>query len=453
MKEYPVKTIAKAAGASLIQGSDDVMVCGGVSTDTRTIKQGSLFIALSGERFDAHAFLQEAVASGSVALLVEKEVEVSGDVAVLKVDNTLLALQKLARWYRIELGIPVVGITGSNGKTSTKDFTGAVLAQKYSVFATQGNYNNHIGVPLSILATEPGHELAIYEMGMNHPGEIAPLCEIAQPDVGVITNIGTAHIEHMGTRGAIAEEKGALARALPESGTLVVPAGCDYLESFRRWSKAKLLPVANGRGVLRAEDLIQDTTGVTFTLVYEEERTPVSLQVSGVHMVTNALLAAGVGMTFGLSLKEVAQGLESCQLTSGRLRTYKYQEILVVDDTYNANPDSMKAALQTVAELPASAESTRFAVLGPMAELGVHADEAHREVGAYAAERGLVVVGVGSSAKLFTEGLGDLGLHFDFPEEAVNWLTQQVQPQDIVLFKGSRAAAMEAVMQKSFPEN
>ncbi len=197
-------------------------------------------------------------------------------------------------WWRKQLDIPVIGITGSNGKTSTKDFTAAVLGRKFKVSATRGNLNNHIGLPLTILATTKEQTAAVWEMGMNHSGEIAPLCEIARPKYGVITNIGTAHIEFLGTREAIAEEKGMLARALPADGILFLPTTCDFLEYLRQRTKANLISVGNGRGLVRAENLTYEAEGTRFTLVIEgEEAVEVSLPVPGRHMVTNALLAAG----------------------------------------------------------------------------------------------------------------------------------------------------------------
>ncbi len=227
MKPIDASTIAAVTGGVLLQG-DGKALATSISTDTRTIPTGAAFVALRGDRFDANDFAAQAAIDGASVLLVERwENDPAVSAAVIKVPHGLYALQRLAHWYREQREMPVVGITGSNGKTSTKDLTRAVLSQKYDVCATRGNLNNHIGVPLTVMSIGEENDAAVVEMGMNHAGEIAPLCEVARPHVGIITNIGTAHIEFLGTREGIAEEKSALARALPEVGTLVVPAGWE----------------------------------------------------------------------------------------------------------------------------------------------------------------------------------------------------------------------------------
>ena len=294
MTSIDASTLARHAGGELAAGRGDVLA-NAVSTDTRTIPKGSVFFALRGERFDANDFAPQALHSGASIVVVERwEGEAPEHGAVILVQDGLAALQRFAAWYRRQRELPVVGITGSNGKTSTKDFASAVLGQAYQVCATRGNLNNHIGVPLSVLSLEEGDGAAVFELGMNHPGEIAPLCEIARPNLGIITNIGTAHIEYMGSRDSIAEEKGALARCLPESGALFIPAGCDFHEYFKRRTRARVIAVGNGRGLIRAEDLRQDEGRSRFSLVIDgKPLAEVNLPVTGRHMVTNALLAAG----------------------------------------------------------------------------------------------------------------------------------------------------------------
>ncbi|NIP96818.1 MAG: hypothetical protein GWO24_26630, partial [Akkermansiaceae bacterium] len=226
--------------------------------------------------------------------------------------------------------------------------------------ATKGNLNNHIGLPLMVLAADDDDDVMVLEMGMNHPGEIAPLCEIARPHIGIITNIGTAHLEHMGSREAIAEEKGALARALPEVGTLLVTAGCEFADYFRARTHARTIAVGNGRGQVRAEGLRTNSEGSEFSLVIDGAgRATVELSTAGKHMVTNALLAAGAGWALGLATDELACGLEAARITSGRLRCFKREGITVYDDTYNANPDSMQAAIDVVADRTPENGNTR----------------------------------------------------------------------------------------------
>jgi len=460
MIDYRVQALCEAVSGELVSGDGRAMVTAGVCTDTRALEKGCLFIALVGDRFDAHDYLAQAVASGAAALMVSSLPEgVDFEAtAVILVPDTLLGLQRLARWYREQLAIPTIAITGSNGKTSTKDFTAAVLREKFEVNATEGNLNNHIGLPLSILRTEQDDEVCVFEMGMNHPGEIAPLCEIAQPHIGIITNIGTAHIEYMGSRDSIAEEKGALPRSLPEVGTFIMPIGCPYLDYFRKRTAARTITVANGRGVVRAEDLLFTETGSKFKLVIDGlGSAEVEIPVTGRHMVNNALLAAAAGWTLGLTVEEIANGLEAVELTSGRLRRFEQRGIAVYDDTYNANPESVRAAIDSLAEQPGGSSLQRTVVLGMMAELGVQADRLHHEVGQYGAEHGVRVVSVGESAAKIAEGAQAAGgaeaVHFNDYEEAVNWLKRELKAGDQVLFKGSRMAAVEKVMNEVFPTN
>lgn len=452
MTPIDASTLARHAGGELAAGRGDVLASA-VSTDTRTIPAGSVFFALKGERFDANDFAPQALASGASIVVVERwGGQAPENSAVILVPEVLAALQRFAAWYRRQREIPVVGITGSNGKTSTKDFTAAVLGRAYQVCATRGNLNNHIGVPLSVLSLEESHDAAVFEMGMNHPGEIAPLCEIARPNIGIITNIGTAHIEYMGSRDSIAEEKGSLARCLPEDGALFVPAGCDFYEYFKRRTRARVIAVGNGRGLIRADGLQQDDGRSRFTLVIDgKPSAEVDLPVTGRHMVTNALLAAGAGWFLGMKPEEIAAGLASTVLTSGRLRRFSSGGVTIFDDTYNANPESMAAAIDTLAETPMRDSSgRRFAVLGRMGELGPHAPEAHLRVGRLAAERGLVVVAVGEGSQGIADGAGKAE-HFEDGAAAAAWLAGEAKPGDVVLFKASRSAAIERVMNQAFP--
>lgn len=454
MKPTSAQQLADIFGVSIAAGEGGAMISGGVSTDTRALPQGSAFFALRGENFNGDTFAMKALESGaSVAIVQHWEGEPPANTAVIVVPDTLLALQRLACWWRKQLDIPVVGITGSNGKTGTKDFTAAVLSKRFKVSATRGNLNNHIGVPLTVLSTTPEHTAAVWEMGMNHPGEIAPLCEIARPKYGIITNIGTAHIEFLKTREAIAEEKGMLARALPADGILFIPANCDFHDYLRQRTKAHMVSVGNGRGLVRAENLRFEADGTSFSLVIEgESPVEVTLQVPGRHMVTNALLAAAAGWKLGISPAEIADALSNASLTGGRLGRYEYHGTTVIDDTYNANPESMAAAIETLADTPVLNGSRRIIVLGRMGELGAHASAAHLRTGALAAARHLTVIAVGEGAEGIAEGAKNAP-HFSDLDQAAQWLTREVKPGDVVLFKGSRAATVERVMHAAFPRN
>jgi UDP-N-acetylmuramoyl-tripeptide--D-alanyl-D-alanine ligase len=452
MNPITSREIAEILGTRVAAGDPDALAIGGVSTDTRSLSRGAVFIALRGGHFDGAAFVPDALGKGAAVVVTHQwDGEVPAGAAVIIVPDTLRALQKLAHWWRKQMDIPVVCITGSNGKTSTKDFTAAVLSRRYRVSATRGNYNNHIGLPLTVLATTPGHTAAVWEIGMNHSGELAPLCEIARPKYGIITNIGTAHIEFLGSRDAIAEEKSMLARALPPEGFLFLPVSCDYHGYLRERTKAHLVPVGNGRGLVRAEDLHTDGTRSVFTLVIEGDGSArVTLPVPGRHMVTNALLAAGVGWKLGVPVAEIAAGLSAASISGGRLHRRDCNGVCVIDDTYNANPESMSAAIETLVETPVAQGARRFAVLGRMGELGIHAPAAHYQTGALAASRGLVVVAVGEGAEGIAEGAGGAP-HFPDLAEAAAWLADEVKSGDAVLFKGSRSATVEKVMNTAFP--
>ena len=444
MKSYPLQKLAYAMSGSLLQGGEDCVISAGVSTDTRCLPAGAMFFALKGENFDAHHFLAEAVEAGAGALVLQDDSDLPEGIPVILVNDTLKALQALAKWYRGELGIPVVAITGSNGKTSTKDYTHSVLSQKFRVNSTLGNLNNHIGLPLTVLATAADDEVGVFEMGMNHSGELAPLCEIGRPDVSIITNVGTAHIEHLGSRKAIAIEKGTVARVLSEKGTLLLPSDCDEAYDFRASTPARVITV--GDGEIRAENTVSGESGSAFDLTIDGLGTKrTSISIVGRHMISNALLAAGAGYVLGLSLDEISAGLTNAKLTSGRLRRYLSHGLTVIDDTYNANPESVIAALETLASLPGSGR--RIAALGMMAELGEHAVEAYPRIGRIARDLGVTLITVGDDADKY----GD-DHHFRNHEKAATWLSNETSPGDIVLFKGSRMAAMDQVMKLTFPE-
>lgn len=463
MKALSAQELAEILGVEVTRGDPQVMVGSGVSTDSRKLPEGCAFFALKGERFDGDKFASEALAAGATVAVVNQWLggEVPTGKAVIEVKDVLRCLQRLACWWRRQLDaidptrppMPVVAITGSNGKTSTKDFTKAVLARKFKVCANEGNLNNHIGVPLSVLSCTEEHTAAVWEMGMNHAGEISPLCQIAQPNLGIITNIGTAHIENLGTRDMIAEEKGMLARALPKEGILFVPAICEYNNYFRERTKALMVSVGNGRGLVRAEEPVFETDCTIFKLVIDGVGyAQVVLPIPGRHMITNALLAAAVGWKLGIEVEEIAAGLSEAKLSGGRLRRYLSGGVLVIDDSYNANPESMIAAIETLEDLPLGAGGRKFIVLGHMAELGRHAEQAHERVGKVAAERGLEVVAVGEGAEGIAKGANHAQYFKNF-DEASRWLKSEVRDGDVVLFKGSRAAAVETLMNAAFAQS
>src|SRR5215467_6608541 len=310
MNPLSLSQIAKLTGVSLSSGDGSVMI-DKVSTDSRTLKLGELFVALRGENFDGHNFVESAADAGAAGAIVEStwKGEVPKNFALIRTTDTLQAYQRIAASYRKSLTLKVVAITGSNGKTSTKDFTASVLGRRFRVTKTEGNFNNHVGLPRTILEATSRDEVAVWEIGMNHPGEVAALAKIAAPDTAIITNIGVAHIEFMGSREAIATEKGALAQAIEPQGTVILNADDPFSEGIAARTHAKVVFAGTTGGAVRAIEISQSADGSEFTILEGAHRCRAQLPVAGLHMVQNALLAIAAGRAFGLSIEECAAGL------------------------------------------------------------------------------------------------------------------------------------------------
>ncbi len=450
MEPTQIETLAKWAGGNVIAG-DPSSLAELICTDSRALKSGDLFLALRGENFDGHTFIPEAAKRGALGVIAE---EIPGDLPaefiVIKVGDTLRALQQIAARYRRSLDLKVIAITGSNGKTSTKDLTAAVLAERFQVIKTAGNFNNHIGLPLTILRAGKGDQIGVFEIGMNHPGEVAPLAALAAPDVAIITNIGVAHIEFMGSREAIALEKGMLAEALSAEGDLILNADDDFAVAIAARTKAHVHYCGMERGDVRASDVRQDFGGTRFRLHADQPSVEAELPVPGLHMVSNALMAVSAGRIFGLSLEQCAAGLLKLQLAKGRLEQKTIRGIQILDDSYNANPDSMVAALKTLAQMPTTGR--RIAVLGRMGELGAESQRGHRAVGEVAAKLGIdLVLAVGDEAALIADaaliGGSSRVEKCATGEEALAALREIARAGDIVLVKGSRSARMERIVE------
>ena len=457
MNPLKVSEIAQFAGVTLSSG-DGTVVINKVSTDSRTIKPGELFVALHGENFEGHDFVEASAKAGATGALVDLNWagSVPDNFALLRATDTLQAYQMLAANYRRSLGLKVLAITGSNGKTSTKDFAASVLARKFRVTKTEGNFNNHVGLPRTILEATSGDEIAVWELGMNHPGEIAALAKIAAPDAAIITNIGVAHIEFMGSRESIAAEKGALAEAIEPQGTVILNADDPFTEGIAARTRARVVLAGTTAGAVRAIEIRQSADGSEFTIVEGAHRCRAQLPVAGSHMVQNALLAIAAGRAFGLSIEECADGLAAAPLTKARLQIKEIGGVQFLDDSYNANPDSMKAALRTLVEL--DADGKRIAVLGEMRELGSESERGHREVGETAATLDVnQLITIGDTAELIAEGARTAGLQKVLSArstaEAANLLGKIARPGDLVLIKGSRAARTEEVIEKFGSQN
>ena len=451
MNPLPLSQIAQFAGGSLSPGHGDLVV-NKVSTDSRTLKPGELFVALRGENFDAHNFVEAVAKTGAAGAIVEANWngQVPENFALVRAEDTLQAYQQLASNYRRSLSLRVVAITGSNGKTSTKDFTAAVLARRFRVTKTEGNFNNHVGLPRTMLEAGSQDEVAVWEIGMNHPGEIAALAKLAAPDVAIITNIGVAHIEFMGSRERIADEKGALAEAVGASGTVILNADDPFTDRISARARGKIILAGTSAGMIRADEISQSGTGTDFTILEGAHRCRAQLAVPGIHMVQNALLAVAAGRVFGLSLEDCAAGLVAAPLTKARLQIKEIGGLQFLDDSYNANPDSMKAALHTLVEL--DSDGKRIAVLGEMRELGGESERGHREVGETAAALKIDhLVVIGETAAAIADGARRAGLQntavVRSTSEAAELLHDIIAPGDLVLIKGSRAARMEEVIE------
>ncbi len=447
--------ISATAGQAVAMGSRAITA--GLTTDSRAVTPGCIFLALSGERFDGNNFA--AAASVDAAAVIVSKIAGKYDPActVIQVPDTLVALQELALWWRVQLApLHVVGLTGSSGKTSTKDMCLSVLSQRFNAIATKGNLNNHIGTPLSILSAEKGTEAAIWEMGMNHAGELAPLCRLTQPQIGIITTIGSAHLEFLGSREAIAQEKCTVARALPADGYMIYPATDDFAATIAASTQATPLPVGGTDSPVRALNIRTTTTGSSYDLHVEGVgEVKINLPVPGAHMVSNSLLAAAAGWKLGCTLQQIADGLSAAALTKGRLSCKVVDDFTIVDDTYNANPESMKAALHTVAALRGPKRC--IAVLGKMGELGEGGIAAHAEIGMCAAGLGYAAVVVVGSECAETLALCEAAAEripamlVSTPDEAATALRHIMEPGDALLFKGSRSAGMERTMYELFP--
>lgn len=452
MDALSLNQVAEACGGVLPRGGEAVRITG-VSKDTRTLRSGDVYWALRGERFDGNAFVGEAAARGAAAAVVDANIDTAGlpdAFPLVRVSDGLRALQQLAAWHRSRLGCRVVCVTGSNGKTSTKDFMAAVAEARFRVTRTRGNYNNHVGLPLSILAADAAHDVAVWEIGMNKPGEIERLALLARPDIAIITNIGVAHIEFLGSRDAIAREKGMLAEALEPSGLLVLNAEDAYADAIAARARAQVRRAGLAAGDVRAENIRTGEEGTVFDVLWRGERARALVHAAGEHMVRNAVLAVAAGLELGLTLEECARGLESARLTGGRLEMKDIRGVRILDDTYNANPDSMEAALKTLRSL--QGVRRRVAVLGRMGELGSYETEGYERVGRAAAANADILIAVGPETVAMADAARAAGLSGVVQAvnvvEAARLLREAVSPGDAVVIKGSRAARMERVIEE-----
>jgi UDP-N-acetylmuramoyl-tripeptide--D-alanyl-D-alanine ligase len=434
------------------QGTAGVDVAG-VSTDSRTVRPGDLFFAIRGESFDGHEYVEDAFAKGACAAVVS-EARVAGGGPNggprLFVDDTVEALLRLSGWYRGRFDVPVVAITGSNGKTTTKDMAASVLSRHYRTTKTRGNYNNHIGVPLTLFGIESEHEVAVVEMGMNHPGEIARLAEAARPSVGVVTNVSEAHMETMHDVDTIASAKAELIEALPADGVAVLNWDDERVRAM--WTRGPANVMTFGLSPdaeVRATDVEAGAEGVSFELA---DGGRVELPVPGRHNVMNALAAIAVGRAMGVPDDDAIAGLAEFEMSPMRMSVSSVGGMTVINDAYNCNPGSLKAALEVLVD--AAGDRTAAAALGDMLELGDTSEESHREAGVRAAELGVDRLYLfGTEVSALAAGAVDAGMPssrvnvYESKTALVETIRKELDELAVLLVKGSRGMRMEEVVE------
>ena len=417
----------------------------GVSTDTRAIAQGTLFVALAGERFDAHDFLEQAVAAGAAALLVADATRVPAGVPAVVVDDTRLALGRLAAAWRARFTLPVIAVTGSNGKT-TKEMIAAILKAAYgaAVLSTRGNLNNDIGLPLTLLGLSPAHQAAVIEMGMNRPGEIAYLAPLGAPTVALVTNAQRAHLEGMGDLDEVAREKGSIFSGLPADGVAVINADDAYADAWRGMAAGRPVRTfaidhaADVRATVRQHGL-----EMALDLQAPEGEAAIVLRVPGRHNARNAVAAAAACLAAGVPLTAVVAGLEGFAGVKGRLqRRVGKSGAEILDDTYNANPDSVRAGIDVLA----TTIGRKILVLGDMGEIGEASGQYHDEIGGYAKSQGVdLLFALGEATKAAVRNFGEGARHFCHVDKLIAALDKEAGPETTVLVKGSRFMKMERV--------
>ena len=454
MKNLTLEHIARACNGSYhgseAQANQEVL---SIFTDSRKAAKGGLFVPIKGARVDAHDFIDQVMEAGALATLSEKDLGET-NFPYIKVESSLQAVKDIAEFYLKQLEIPVVGITGSVGKTSTKEMIAAVLGQKYNVLKTQGNFNNELGLPLTVFGLRAEHQIAVLEMGISDFGEMHRLAKIARPDTCVITNIGLCHLEFLKSRDGILKAKTEIFDFLKEDGHVILNGDDDKLVTVTdvKGIKPVFFGVENKNGIWADEIESRGLKGIECRIHVKDESFKVLVPIPGRHMVYNALAGTAVGLTYGLTLDEIKAGIESLQSLSGRFHILENEKknITVIDDCYNANPVSMKASLEVLQD----ALGRKVALLGDMGELGKNEVEMHREVGRFAAEKNIdVIVCTGTLCKEMAEAAkeastGKKVLYFENREALEDALDELILPGDSILVKASHFMQFEKIVKK-----
>jgi UDP-N-acetylmuramoyl-tripeptide--D-alanyl-D-alanine ligase len=450
VEERSLKFVADACDAEIRSGAGDLKIKN-VCTDSRIAKAGDVFFAIKGEKFDAHEFVNEVAAKGVAAVVIEKSKVQNPKCAVLAVADVRVALGKLAAVYRRDFSLPLIVVGGSNGKTTTKEMLACILRQKFPTLWSEASFNNDIGVPMTLLRLDKTHQAAVLEAGTNHPGELAPLVKMIAPKFGVITNIGREHLEFFGDVAGVAQEEGWVAELLPADGKLFINGDNAWTEKIEARTKAKVIRVGLGeKNDWRAAKVRLDKNGGTFQVAApaEEFCGEYRINLLGRHQVTNTLLAIAAGAELGLNRAEIQRGLGENKPAKMRLQFWEANGVRVLDDAYNANADSVIAALETLCDLPL--QGRRVAILGDMAELGAHSAAAHAEVGKRAGELGIgQLFAVGKNSAITAQAARAAGLtrviEFADVEMAVTAVRKFLKTGDVVLLKASRSSRLERI--------
>jgi UDP-N-acetylmuramoyl-tripeptide--D-alanyl-D-alanine ligase len=454
MESRTLEFIISACGGELLQGSPAARI-GGMSTDSRNVQGHDVFFALAGERFDAHDFLPEVVNKAAAVVVARGQVpRAPASCAVIAVDHPRVALGRLAGAYRRHFDLPMVAVGGSNGKTTTKELIATVLRQKFQTLWSEASFNNDVGVPMTLLKLEAAHRAAVLEAGTNHPGELEPLVRMIQPGYGVITSIGREHLEFFGDLAGVAREEAWIGQLLPGHGKLFIHAEEEWLRYVQTRTSATVVSVGwETTNTWRARSLRPDKQGLSFHVEspVPEFNGEYRVNLLGRHQAFNSMIAIAVAAELGLSRAEVAKGLAECKPARMRLQVWEVNGVRVLDDAYNANADSMLAALRTLQDLPC--KGRRLAVLGDMAELGNSSEAAHEEVGRHAAELGVgQLFAVGKMAPIMARGARGAGLarvmEFSDVDAAAVAVKQFVRDGDVLLLKASRATRLERIAER-----
>lgn len=455
MRAYPLWEIAEIVGGSIIRG-DRTRPFTRVEIDSRRINSGDLFWCIQGDRVDGHSFVANVAKKGAGAAVIEHPVDLSDssaaslDFGLLRVDSTVRAIGVLAKAYRAELPASIIGVTGSVGKTSTKDLAGSVLSTRFSTYRNPGNLNSHIGLPLAVFGMDSSYRYAFLEMAMRKKGEITELCDMVHPDIGILTDISDSHLGELGTIQNIADAKSELLAYLPVHGLAIVCGDNPWVRkvSIRARCKTVSYGLSDGCDCRGYDVKTLGAEGSDFAVAYKDSHYRFSIKTPGLHQVQNSLAAVALGLELGLTYHEIRHGLASASLSPMRLQVMEFPKITVINDAYNASPKSMRSALDLLSQI---GHGRKIAVLGDMLELGESGPEAHRDVGRYAASKATHLVTIGLLSEEIKVGWdevsSDPSVHFPDKDSAWEHISGGSLEGDVYLVKASRGMGFETLIE------